>query len=132
MLDEKQQIHLIDMGLASTDLKPDPIVAAGLGPQGDLLYMAPELISGRRGDPRSDIYALGVLLYLATTGNLPFSEKRRSPQNWLKQKEQIRSPKNYRTSLPASLEQIILKAVSYDINKRYQWVEDLLEDLNQA
>jgi serine/threonine protein kinase len=132
MMDEKQQIRLIDMGLASSDLKPDPIVAAGLGPQGDLLYLAPELIQGRRGDPRSDIYALGVLLYLATTGKLPFSEKKRSPQNWLKQKEQIVSPKKYRTDLPVSLEQVILKALSYDINRRYQWVEDLLEDLNNA
>ena len=132
MLDKKQQIRLIDMGLASSDFKPDPIVAAGLGPQGDLLYMAPELIQGRRGDPRSDIYALGVLLYLATTGKLPFSEERKSPQNWLKHKEQIRSPKNYRTNLSASLEQIILKAISYDINRRYQWVEDMLEDLTKA
>jgi len=132
MLDEKQHIRLIDMGLASIDLKPDPILAAGLGPQGDLLYLAPELIQGRRGDPRSDIYALGVLLYLAATGKLPFSEKRRSPQNWLKQKEQIVNPKKYRASLSASFEQIILKAVSYDIKIRYQWVEDMLEDLNKA
>ncbi|MEN8211965.1 MAG: DUF3365 domain-containing protein, partial [Thermodesulfobacteriota bacterium] len=132
MLDEKQQVRLIDMGLASIDLQPDPIVAAGLGPQGNLLYLAPELISGRRGDPRSDIYALGVLLYLGTTGHLPFSEERKSPQKWLKYKEQIVSPKNYRADLSVSLEQVILKAMSYDINKRYQWVEDLLEDLNKA
>jgi hypothetical protein len=132
MLDKKQQVRLIDMGLASSDLKPDPIVAAGLGPQGNLLYLAPELIRGKRGDPRSDIYALGILLFLATTGILPFSEKRKSPQKWLKHKEQIVSPKNYRASLSASMEQIILKAISYDINKRYQWVEDFLEDLNSA
>ena len=132
MLDVKQQLFLIDMGLASSDLKPDPIVAAGLGPQGNLLYLAPELIQGKRRDPRSDIYAIGVLLYLATTGNLPFSQKRKSPQKWLKHKEQITGPKNYRANLSASLEQVILKAMSYDINERYQWVEDLLEDLNNC
>jgi hypothetical protein len=132
MLDSKQQLLLIDMGLASSDLKPDPIVAAGLGPQGNLLYLAPELIQGKRGDQRSDIYALGVLLYLATTGNLPFSQKKKSLQKWLNHKEQIVSPKNYRANLSASLEQVILKAISYDMNKRYQWVEDLLEDLNNV
>ena len=132
MLDKKQQIRLIDMGLASIDLKPDPIAAAGLGPQGNMLYLAPELISGKRGDPRSDIYAIGILLYLTATGSLPFSEKRKSPQKWLKHKEQIVSPKNYRPGLPVALEQVILKSLSYDVNKRYQWVEDLLEDLNKA
>lgn len=130
MLDKRQQVCLIDMGLAASDLQPDPIVAAGLGPQGNLLYLAPELIQGKRGDSRSDIYALGVMLYLAATGSLPFSEKRKSLQKWLQQKEQVITPRHYRTSLGVSLEQIILKAISHDINKRYQWVEDLLEDLN--
>ena len=132
MLDDRQQVHLIDMGLAASDQQPDPIVAAGLGPQGDLLYLAPEQIQGKRGDPRSDIYGLGILLYLATTGNLPFTEKRKSAQKWMQHKEQIENPRTYRDSISGSLEQVILKALSYDINKRYQWVEDLWEDLNEA
>ncbi|MCK5516656.1 MAG: DUF3365 domain-containing protein, partial [Desulfobulbaceae bacterium] len=132
MLDDRQQVHLIDMGLAANDQQPDPIVAAGLGPQGDLLYLAPEQIQGKRGDPRSDIYGLGILLYLATTGNLPFTEKRKSAQKWMQHKEQIEKPGTYRDSISGSLEQVILKALSYDINKRYQWVEDLWEDLNEA
>ena len=132
MLDDRQQVHLIDMGLAASDQQPDPIVAAGLGPQGDLLYLAPEQIQGKRGDPRSDIYGLGILLYLATTGNLPFTEKRKSAQRWMQHKEQIENPRTYRGRISGSLEQVILKALSYDINKRYQWVEDLWEDLNEA
>ncbi|MBU1057736.1 MAG: DUF3365 domain-containing protein [Proteobacteria bacterium] len=131
MLDEKESLRLIDMGLAASDQLPDPIVAAGLGPQGDLLYMAPELIQARRGDPRSDIYGLGVLLFLATTGHLPFSEGRKSAQKWLQHKEEITSPRKYRASLSLGLEQIILKALSYDKKKRYQWVEDLWEDLER-
>ncbi len=132
LLDDRKKINVIDMGLASSDLKPDPIVAAGLGPQGNLLYLAPELIQGRRGDPRSDIYALGLILYLAVTGNLPFNSKRGSLQKWLKLKEQVTAPGSYRSTICPSLENIILKAVSYDVNKRYQWVEDLLEDLYKA
>ena len=131
MLDDKQQVSLIDMGLAASDQEPDPIVAAGLGPQGDLLYLAPEQIQGKRGDPRSDIYGIGILLYMAATGKLPFTEKRKSSiQRWLQHKEQIDSPRTYRPDLSDSLEQIIFKALSYDVNKRYQWVEDLLEDMN--
>jgi len=107
-------------------------MAAGLGPQGDLLYMAPELIKGVRGDPRSDIYGLGVLLYLAATGHLPFDDKRKSTQKWLQEKEKLTSPRNYRASLSTPLEQIIVKAMSYDIDKRYQWVEDLWEALEKV
>ncbi|MBU1139869.1 MAG: DUF3365 domain-containing protein [Proteobacteria bacterium] len=132
MLDEKGLLRLIDMGLAASDQLPDPIVAAGLGPQGDLVYMAPELIQGKRGDPRSDIYGLGVLLFLAMTGHLPFSEERKSSQNWLQHKEQMIPPKKYRAGLSAGLEQVILKALSFERKKRYQWVEDLWEDLEQA
>ena len=133
MLDDKQQLSLIDMGLAASDQQPDPIVAAGLGPQGDLLYLAPEQIQGKRGDPRSDIYGIGILLYLATTGKLPFSEKRKSSaQRWMKHKEKIESPRSYRPGISDSLEQVILKALSHDISKRYQWVEDLWEDLNKT
>jgi serine/threonine-protein kinase len=133
MLDDEQRLSLIDMGLAASDQQPDPIVAAGLGPQGDLLYLAPEQIQGKRGDSRSDIYGLGILLYLATTGKLPFTEKRKSSiQKWLQRKEQMENPRTYRPGLSAALEQVILKALSYDVNKRYQWVEDLWEDLKKC
>ena len=132
MLDNVQHLNLIDMGLATSDTQPDPITAAGLGPQGDLLYMAPEQIRGRRGDPRSDIYAVGVLLYLAVTGHLPFRDKRKSFQKWLQQKEKITSPRTYRAGLSSALEQIILKALSSELKKRYQWIEDLQEDLERA
>ncbi|HID97812.1 MAG TPA: DUF3365 domain-containing protein [Thermodesulfobacteriaceae bacterium] len=132
MLDDRDRVHLFDMGLASSDQQPDPIAAAGLGPQGDMLYMAPELIQGKRGDPRSDIYALGVLLYLAVTGRLPFDEKRKTIQKWLQHKKKITPPGNYRAGLPPALEQVIIKAVAHDIKSRYQWVEDLWEDLEKA
>lgn len=133
MLDDEQRLSLIDMGLAVSDQQPDPIVAAGLGPQGDLLYLAPEQIQGRRGDPRSDIYGIGILLYLTTTGRLPFTEKKKSSiQKWLQRKEQMVNPRIYRPGLSAALEQVILKALSYDLGNRYQWVEDLWDDLKKC
>ncbi len=131
LLTESEQIQLTDLGLAASDQQPDPIMAAGLGPQGDLLYMAPELIKGIRSDPRSDIYGLGVLLYLAATGHLPFDDQRRSMQKWLQVKENLTPPGNYSASLSDSLEQIIVKAMAYDVEERYQWVEDFWEELKK-
>lgn len=129
---EAEQIRLTDLGLAASDQQPDPIMAAGLGPQGDLLYMAPELIKGVRSDPRSDIYGLGVLLYLAVTGHLPFDEKRKSTQKWLQAKEKITLPGKYKEHISRSMEEVILKAMAFDINDRYQWVEDMWEELRMA
>ncbi len=130
--DENQKLTLLDMGLASSDQQPDPIAAAGLGPQGDLLYMAPEQIQGKRSDPRSDIYTIGVLLYLASTGKLPFSSKQRSLQNWVQHKAKFVAENNDQDDLPPELIDIILKALASSPGKRYQWVEDLREDLEKV
>ncbi len=62
---------LIDLGLANWQKLPDTIFASGIGPQGDFRYMAPEQINGLRGDPRSDLYSLGVMLFFAYTGEFP-------------------------------------------------------------
>ena len=132
LLDEQKQLKLIDMGLAASDQYPDPIVAAGLGPQGDLEYMAPELIQGKRGNPQSDIYGLGFLLYMASTGQHPFPKQERPSQSFFQKKEQIISPGSYQSNFPISLERVIMKALAYDVNERYQWVEDFWEDLQES
>ncbi|MCG8635633.1 MAG: DUF3365 domain-containing protein [Desulfobacterales bacterium] len=129
MLDD-QRVCLTDMGLSASDGQPDPITAAGLGPQGDLLYMAPEQVRGERGDPRSDIYSLGVILYLAATGRQPFSVNRRSVKNRPGQKAGAESPVTHRPDMPPGLARVILKALACDPDERYQWVEDLWEDLD--
>ena len=130
-LDKNKKLTLLDMGLASSDQQPDPIVAAGLGPQGDFLSMAPEQIEGKRGDPRSDVYTIGVLLYLANTGKLPFSSKQRSIQKWVQQKVKFVVQKEDEEALSPKMIAIITKSLSNTPEKRYQWVEDLQEDLEK-
>jgi tRNA A-37 threonylcarbamoyl transferase component Bud32/HAMP domain-containing protein len=132
MLDQQKSLHLMDMGLAASDRKVDPIAVAGLTPQGDLNYMAPEQGRGMRGDPRSDIYTLGVILFQAVTGKLPFSEESESIEGGMQAKRKVIAPQSFRPDLPAPLEQVILTALNYDIHHRYQWVEDFWEDLEKA
>lgn len=131
MIDNNRQLHLIDMGLAAHDQEPDPIIIAGLGPQGELAYMAPEQIQGTRGEPRSDIYAIGIMLYLAAVGELPFATRKQMHQDWLKTKEMPVQPKQLRPEISEELARIIAQALSFDVAKRYQWVEDLRDDLRQ-
>jgi len=131
MLDQQKSLHLMDMGLAASDSKVDPIAAAGLTPQGDLHYMAPEQGRGMRGDPRSDIYTLGIILFQAVTGKLPFSGDPGSIEGGMRGKREMISPKIFRPDLPVSFEQIIQTTLHYDIHDRYQWVEDFWEDLKK-
>ncbi len=131
-IDAKNQLLLTDMGLASSDLLPDPVTAAGLGPQGDPVFLAPEQLSGKRGDPRSDIYSLGVLLLLMSTGQSPFTEQKIPLQQWVELKEQEVIPESLTKTktLPDQLIPIIQRAMSALPGQRYQWVEDFWEDVD--
>jgi serine/threonine protein kinase len=128
LITHDSQLKLIDMGLASWREIPDTILSSGLGPQGDFRYMAPEQIQGLRGDSRSDIYTIGILLYLLCTGQHPFQKRRSSLKKWLRMKESIEPPRTYKADLSDEVEAVILKATAWDMDSRYQWIEDLWED----
>jgi len=132
MVDEANRVKLIDMGLASQDQQPDPITIAGLGPQGEMMFLAPEQIQSRRGDPRSDIYGLGILLFFVFTGRLPFTAKHRSHQEWLRIKAEDPVIDGVEEKLPDEVGRIIKRAMAFDPDKRYQWVEDFMEELKEV
>jgi hypothetical protein len=119
---------LIDLGLAHWHTLPDTLFDSGIGPQGDCRYMAPEQIKGLRGDPRSDLYSLGVMLFTVYTGNFPYTNKPRSRQAWLKAKDKVAHTVADHELLPAELGRIIQKAMACDRQARYQWVEDMRDD----
>jgi serine/threonine-protein kinase len=92
-------------------------------------YMAPEQIRGRRGDPRTDVYAVGLMLYEMLTGHLPWESA--NPRALLRAKtnEEPRPPAYYVPSFDPSLEAIILKAIARDPRDRYASARALLTDL---
>ncbi len=92
-------------------------------------YMAPEQIKGRRGGPRTDVYALGTVLYEMLTCHLPFESA--NPRALLQSKsdEDPLPPSYHVPGFDPSLEAIILKAVERDPRHRYASAEELLADL---
>ncbi|WP_199699119.1 serine/threonine protein kinase [Oleomonas cavernae] len=68
------EIVLIDFGLSRHLQLPDLLDEEFRLPYGTAPYMAPEQVLGRRDDPRSDLFALGVLLYFFVTGQRPFGD----------------------------------------------------------
>ncbi|MBN1873862.1 MAG: protein kinase [Anaerolineae bacterium] len=93
-------------------------------------YMSPEQGSGEAGDERSDIYALGVMLYELTTNIPPFSAE--SPISVILKHldEPVPPPHLHNADLPPSIEQIIKKALEKIPAHRYQSAQALLDALN--
>lgn len=129
-------IKVLDFGLSKL-LEADESTA-GITRTGEALgsppYMSPEQWSGKGVDARSDIYALGCLLYESLTGIRPFSG-----QNAMEcmQKHLTTMPEAIISLHPElqeseALDRIIFKAISKEVSERYQTVQEMQEDLEQV
>ena len=72
MVDSKDHTKLIDFGVAGQTGAPRITFANFSQIPGSPEYISPEQVKGKRGDGRSDLYALGVMLYEMVTGRVPF------------------------------------------------------------
>jgi serine/threonine protein kinase len=91
--------------------------------------MAPEQINGRRGDVRTDIYALGSMLFEMLTGEPPFVGGNAQILLRAKSSEDPRSPRQLLPELDPKLEDIVLHAIERSPRDRYARAADLLADL---
>jgi serine/threonine protein kinase/formylglycine-generating enzyme required for sulfatase activity len=100
---------------------------------GTLPYMAPEQVRGEtnRLDGRTDIWALGVILYRGLTGRLPF--RGRTTAEYFDEilSREPRPPRQCARGIPRELERICLRCLSRAPNERYLTAEDLAEDLGR-
>lgn len=93
-------------------------------------YMAPEQIrAARHLDHRLDIYAVGVMLYEAVTGQVPFDSENVYTLVHMVLHDELIPPRVYSGELNAELEQVILKAMDRDREQRYRSAEAMVEAL---
>ena len=112
------QVKLMDFGVAKLMDRPEH--AAHRTMVGTLLYIAPEQINGHSTDFRSDIYTLGVTLFEAVTGRLPFERRSDYALMHAHVQERPPRPRELQRGLPAALEAVILKTIEKDPNRRFQ------------
>lgn len=122
-------IKLLDFGIAKSTNHLDEATYSG-DLKGKFSYMSPEQVLQKGLDRRSDIFALGVVLWELLTGRRLF--KRESQLEMLKAvtSEQTPAPSTYVPGLPPQLDAITLKALARDPNQRYQSVGELQRELS--
>jgi len=127
---DKQYVYLADFGLAKVVEERSDITRSGYV-MGTVEYMAPELAE-EPASTRSDIYALSILLYEMVTGNVPFQGSTSFGVYLKHQLEQPVRPSLLNPTLSSPVEQVILRALEKDPNKRLKTPQALAQTYRQA
>jgi len=124
MVGPHDTVKLLDYG-AAKELKDRDISATMVGSRP---YMAPEQIMGR-SQRRSDVWAIGVIMYLLYTGLLPFYDDLEKTLIDLILESEPVPPHEENPDIPPALEAIILKCLEKNIDNRYPDAQALRKDL---
>jgi nucleotide-binding universal stress UspA family protein len=129
ILREDGQAALIDFGLAFHGDLPDLAEAESEKALGTAAYISPEQIAGVRGDPRSDVFSIGAILYLLATGRLPFGEP--TGMAGLRRRLYVDPlpPRGIVRDLPEWLQEIILHCLEVRPEARYATAAQVAHDL---
>jgi len=121
---------LLDYGLSHHDRLPDLMREEFRVPFGTAPYMSPEQLLGIRSDPRSDFFALGVLLYFFSTGVRPFGESERLGGMRRRLWRDPQPPRRLRADYPPWLQEIVLHCLEIEPAWRYPTAAQIAFDLS--
>jgi hypothetical protein len=121
------EVKVIDFGIAKATSRNSRTMAGVL--KGKFGYMSPEQVRGLPLDRRSDIFALGTMLYECLTGDRLFQGETDFSTLEKVRNVDIRPPRELNPAIPEPVEAVILKALSKDVDERYQWCSEMLADL---
>lgn len=126
---ETGEAVLIDFGLSHHAQLPDLMEEEFRLPYGTAPYMAPEQIMGIRCEPRSDLFALGAMLYFFTTGERPHGDPQRLSGLKRRLWRDPQPPKRLRKDCPDWLQEIILRCLEVLPERRHPSAAQLAFDL---
>jgi hypothetical protein len=120
-------VKLTDFGIASLQRRPD----ADGKIRGKACYLAPEQALGKDVDGRTDIFALGTVLYEALTGVRPFDAPEDLAAVARVIKAEVAPPSQFRPGMPVAVEEVIMKALHREPGGRYERAADFQVALSQ-
>ena len=123
---------LVDFGFARHERFPDLLGEEMHFAAGSAAYVSPEQLRDRRGDPRSDIYSLGAILYVLATGEAPFGH----PATLSGMRDRLWRlpvpPRARNPQVPPWLQEVILRCLETDAENRYQSAAHVAFDLRHG
>jgi serine/threonine-protein kinase len=129
LIDPEGNVKILDFGIALDEAARRLTWTGFSATIGTPTYMAPEQINGRRGDVRTDIYALGTMLFEMVTGELPFNDSNMHTLMRTKTTEAPFAPSHFWADIDPGLEEVILHAIERSPKERYPAAETMLVDL---
>src|SRR6187402_3258804 len=125
-------VKVVDFGVAKATGRASNDTEAGQL-KGKIAYMSPEQLRGERIDRRTDVFAMGILLYMMTTGTHPFRGDDQSQTiRRISDDEPVTPPSAIVPGYPAGLEAVVLQSLAKDASKRYPTANDMLIGLTRA
>ncbi|MFC7392505.1 Stk1 family PASTA domain-containing Ser/Thr kinase [Scopulibacillus cellulosilyticus] len=130
LIDEQGGVKVTDFGIAVAMNSATITFTNSI--MGSAHYLSPEQAKGSKATIKSDIYALGIVMYELLTGRLPFPGTSPVTVALKHLNEQMPLPSEYRSDIPQSLENIVIKATAKSPEKRYENMPELYNDLSTA
>jgi eukaryotic-like serine/threonine-protein kinase len=130
LITEDRMVKVTDFGIAraSTSATMTNTVTV----MGSVHYLSPEQARGGFSDHRTDIYALGVVMYEMITGKLPYDAESPITVALKHIQENFIAPNEVNPDIPRAVNDIVVRAMEKDMAKRYQSVREIINDINVA
>ena len=130
LIDDEGRARVADFGIARAGESSD-ITATG-SVMGTAQYISPEQAQGKETTPRSDIYSIGVILYEALTGRVPFQGDSAVAVALKQVSEAPRRPGAINPNVPPALDAVVMRALAKDPDARFKDADAFLKALDAA
>jgi serine/threonine protein kinase len=129
MIDKKGKLYVLDFGIARSLRQSSHTTEPGVV-IGTPDIMSPEQIQGEKADERSDIYALGVIMFQMVTGELPFTAEDYNSLLYKHVNEPVPTADQFNPFTPVEFSKTIAKCMEKNPQDRFQSVDELVKKLN--